>query len=508
MNVAEMLDRSARFFAGNDAVVDGERRWNYPELRRDADRCAHALRKLGVQHGDRVAVLLGNSGEFAISFYGILKVGAVATSLSALWKAAELEHLINDCGAEVLITDREHANEVPSRDTVPGLRTVVCVGEHPQADVEFWELLGGQPDSFLTVDTDREDGVTIIYTGGTTGEPKGVLLSHANIMSNSHTNRAITGLRPHDRCICYLPMYHSFAQNHIFNQSIAAGATVVIQPKFDFEPVMKAMRRERVTRWFGVPTIYILLLAAEDTALVDQAFEHVTYCFSAAASMPGEIARRWKERFGLDINEGYGLSETTPSCTYNHEYLHKEGSIGTALNNVEVRIWDADDRPLLPGEVGQIVVKGPNVMKCYFNSPEATADIMKDGWLKTGDVGYMDEEGYFFIVDRMKDMVNSAGLKIWPREVEEVLYQHVGVEECAVIGVPHPLFGESVKACVVVRSGAEVCAEDLIEYCKARLADYKAPRTVEFFDALPKSAAGKILKTELRKAAEGAGRQT
>jgi long-chain acyl-CoA synthetase len=217
--------------------------------------------------------------------------------------------------------------------------------------------------------------------------------------------------------------------------------------------------------------------------------------------MPGEVARRWNERFALPINEGYGLSESTPSAFYNHEFRHKPGSVGTTIDNVECQIWDQGDRPLPVGEVGQIVLKGPNIMKGYYNNPAATAEALKDGWLKTGDMGRLDEEGYLFLVDRMKDMVNSAGLKIWPREVEEVLYQHVGVAECAVIGVPDELYGETVKACVVARSGVEICADDIIDFCKERLAGYKAPRIVEFMDGLPKTPAGKVLKTELRKMA-------
>jgi long-chain acyl-CoA synthetase len=502
MNIADLLDRNTFYFAENQALVDQDRTWTYRDFRRDADRFAHALHDLGVERGDRVGLLLSNSAEFCIAFYGILKVGAIVTSLSAMFKAAELEWLINDSETAVIVTDAAHIESLPGRESIRSVRHLVCVGWHPQADHEFWRLLEERPERFATVDTDRDDGAEIIYTGGTTGVPKGVLLTHANVTSNVHTNRSITGLKSDDRCLCFLPIYHSFAQNFIFNQTIAAGATLVIQPKFELEPVMKTMKRERVTRWFAVPTIYILVLAAEDHALVDEAFASVTYCFSAAAAMPGEVARRWGERFGLPINEGYGLSETTPSAFYNHELRHKPGSVGTTIDNVECQIWDENDRPLPVGEVGQIVLKGPNIMKGYFNNPAATAEALKDGWLKTGDMGRLDEEGYLYLVDRMKDMVNSAGLKIWPREVEEVLYQHVGVAECAVIGVPDELFGESVKACVVARPGVEICAEDIIDFCKERLAGYKAPRMVEFMDGLPKTPAGKVLKTELRKMAE------
>jgi long-chain acyl-CoA synthetase len=499
LNIAEFLDRNATVAPNKEALVDGDRIWTYEQYRRDADRVAEALTEIGVAHGDRVGLFMTNRAEFAIAFYGILKVGGVVTSLSGAAKQAELEHLVPDCGARVIITDPDHIAEVPARDKVPALEKLVCVGDHPEADHEFWGLLEGREGTFQTLATDAEDGAEIIYTGGTTGIPKGVLLTHSNVVSNCSTNVRLTGLTPDDRCLCFLPMYHSFAQNFIFNQSICGGASLIILPRFELEMVTAAMQRRGVTRWFAVPTIYILILAAEDTEAVDRAFAGVRYCFSAAASMPAEIARKWKERFGLDVNEGYGLTETTPSTTYNHATKHKQGSVGTPVDDVEVQVWDEEDRALPTGEVGQIVVRGPNVMKGYFNNPEATAEVMKDGWLKTGDVGYRDEEGYYFLVDRMKDMVNSAGLKIWPREVEEVLYQHLGVAECSVIGVPDPLFGESVKACVVAKPGVEVCAEDIITYCKEKLSGYKAPKTVEFLDALPKSPAGKVLKTELRK---------
>ena len=326
-------------------------------------------------------------------------------------------------------------------------------------------------------------------------------LTHGNVVSNTNAANHTTGMTPDDRLICFLPLYHSFAQNFIFNSCVNCGSTLVIMPKFELEPVLETMRRERVTRWFAVPTLYILVLGTE---AVEEAFASVTYCFSAASSMPSEVARRWHDRFGLTINEGYGLTESTPFATYNHQHRHKEGSVGTPVENVEIQIWGPDRRPLPVGEPGEIVIKGPNIMKGYFNDPQATAEVLVDGWLRTGDVGVMDEEGYVAIVDRLKDMVNSAGLKIWPREVEEVLYEHGAIEECAVIGVPDPFFGESVKACVVLRTGAALREEEVILYCKSRLAGYKAPKFVEFMDGLPKSATGKILKTELRRMAEGA----
>lgn len=505
MNIADGLDRNASFFPENEALVDGERRWTYVDYRRDADRFAHALTELGVGKGDRVALYLGNSAEFAIAFYGILKVGAVVVSISSMSKRGEVEYMANHSEAVVLVAGAGLMGEVPEASAMPLVRHVVGVGAHERADAEFWKLLEGCPERFETIYTDRQDPAEIIYTSGTTGKPKGVVLSHANVVSNTATTVSMCDMKPEDRHICFLPMYHSFAQNFIFNGSVVCGSTLVIMPKFQLEAVLARMKAERVTRWYAVPTIYILALGAGQEA--DEAFASVRFCFSAAATMPAEVARKWGERFGLKINEGYGLTESTPSAVYNHRHRHKQGSVGTPIENVEVQIWDEDHRPLPPGGVGEIVIKGPNVMLGYHNDPEATAQTIIDGWLRTGDVGSMDDEGYLYIVDRIKDMVNSAGLKIWPREVEEVLYEHFGVKECAIIGVPDPLYGESVKACIVLKPGVELCEEDIISYCKGRMAGYKAPKMVEFLEALPKNATGKILKSELRSMAETAGQK-
>jgi len=519
MNIADALDRNTIFFPDHDALVDGERRWSYGEFRRDADRFAHALTGLGVGHGDRVGLYTSNSAEFAIAFYGVLKVGAIVVSISSMYRSEEVEFIINDSEERVLVVGEAYLPEVPARDAIPGIEQVIVARPRlgsasssaalpSKADYDFWSLLEGRPEAFATFPTDREDGAEIIYTSGTTGKPKGVVLTHANVTSNTNSTVHETGITPEDRSLCFLPMYHSFAQNFIFNGAVRGAAALIILPRFDLEPVLRAMKEQRVTRWHAVPTIYILILNHPDRRAVDEAFATVRFCFSAAATMPGEIARQWTERFGLKINEGWGLTESTPSATYNHQFRHKEGSVGTPVENVEVQIWDENDRPLPAGEVGQLVIKGPNVMKGYYNNPEATAEAIVDGWLKTGDVGMMDEEGYFFIVDRIKDMVNSAGLKIWPREVEEILYEHEAVAECAIIGIPDPVYGESVKACIVLRAGSEWDADEVIVYCKSRLASFKAPKVVEFMPALPKSPTGKILKTELRRMAaeaDGAG---
>ncbi len=494
MNIADSLDRNRIFFPEREAIVYGDRTITYEALWRDANRLANALEGLGVGRNDKVCLYLTNCPEFIVAYYACQKVGAVAVSLSSMCKADEIAYMINDSEGVVLLTEPGLLDQVPGRDEIPGLRTVVTVAG-PGGDRTWEELLEGASDAYDTVYTDRHDGAAIIYTSGTTGKPKGVVLTHGNVVSNTNAARYMCQMRPDDRAICFLPIYHSFAQNFIFNSVVQAGCTLVLHKKFEIDEVMDSLARNRVTRWYAVPPIYIMMLNDPRSG---EAMKTVRYCFSAAASMPGEVARQWKDRFGLPVNEGYGLTETTPFSTYNHEYRHKEGSVGTAVMDVEIRIADPDGNEVARGDLGEIWIKGPNVMKEYYRKPEETAEAVCNGWLRSGDIGYMDEEGYVFIVDRLKDMINSAGLKIWPREVEEVIYTHPNVRECAVIGVPHEVFGETVKAVVALKEPGKTTAEEITGLVKERLADYKAPRIVEFMDDLPKNPTGKILKRELR----------
>jgi len=402
--------------------------------------------------------------------------------------------MVNDSEGVVLFSEEGLRAEIPARERIPAVRTVVSV-DGGSGDRRWDDLLTAGAPELPTAYTDRHDGAAIIYTSGTTGKPKGVVLTHGNVVSNTNATKYLCDMKPEDRAICFLPIYHSFAQNFIFNAVVQAGCTLVLHKKFELDAILESLQKDRITRWYAVPAIYIMVL---NDPRADAALKTVRYSFSAASSMPGEVAKRWKQRFGLTVVEGYGLTETTPFATYNHEFRHKEGSVGTAVMNVEVRIADPEGNEVPRGEQGEIWIKGPNVMKEYYRKPEATAEAVVDGWLRSGDIGTMDSEGYVFIVDRLKDMIDSAGLKVWPREVEEVLYAHPNVRECAVIGVPHPVFGESVKALVALKVAGKTSAEELTAHCKKHLADYKAPRIVEFLDDLPKNPTGKILKRELR----------
>jgi long-chain acyl-CoA synthetase len=345
------------------------------------------------------------------------------------------------------------------------------------------------------VDADREDLAAILYTSATTGRPKGVMLTHANVVSNTHATVHHLRMTPDDVGLCALPLFHCFGQNFIMNALVAAGGTMVLQERFVPAEFLAAIARRRVTILYAVPTMYILLLAGD---LAAHDLSSLRLAFSAAAMLPGDVESRWTAASGLPVSQGYGLTESSPAATYNHEHSHRPGSVGTPIENVEVRVVDEQDREVRDGELGEIVIRGPNVMRGYLGKPEDTAWTLRGGWLHSGDIGRRDEDGYFYVVDRVKDMVNVAGFKVFPREVEEVLFEHPAVAEAAVLGRPDPIKGEVVRACVVLRPGHSATADDLIDRCRGRLASYKVPVVVEFLAALPKSPTGKILKKSLR----------
>ncbi|PLX45009.1 MAG: long-chain fatty acid--CoA ligase [Deltaproteobacteria bacterium] len=503
MNMVDALDRGVLFHPDREAVVCGEKRFTYKELGAAVTQMALGLKFLGVAEGDRICLYLHNRPEFLIALYGALKIGAVCVSLSPMIKADEVESLVNDCGAVVLITEKELGVNIPARELIPTVKTIVGI-DGVASNMDWETLLADRADSLDTANLSPDAPATMIYTSGTTGKSKGVVLSHGNLVSNTNAAKYMCGVKGEDRSICFLPMSHSFAQNFISNSTIQAGGCIVILKAFEMKSALETMAKERITRFYAVPPIYILLMETPEAV---KALESVTYCFSAASSLPGEVAKKWKERFGLTINEAYGLSETSPFATYNHEIRHKVGSVGTPIMNVELRIMDPEDNEVPLGEMGEIQIRGPNVMLGYFGKPEETAEVMVEGgWLRTGDVGYIDKEGYLFLADRIKDMINNAGLKVWPRQVEEVIYCHPLVRECAVIGVPHDVYGETVMAVVSLVEPDGVSGEEIRLMVKEKLSDYKVPRVVKFVDDLPKNATGKILKRELR-AMELAGKE-
>ncbi|MDP9444412.1 MAG: long-chain fatty acid--CoA ligase [Actinomycetota bacterium] len=514
LNLAVMLEDSARRFPDRDAVVLGDVRLRYPAVDAAANQVANLLVSRGVRPGDKVALTCPNLPFFPIVYYGILKAGAVVVPLNVLLKAGEIAYHLDDSDAKAYVCF-QGTPELPMGEDgwaafgrTAGCEHFFLITADPAAasPIDGAETFGGavaqQPPTFETAVTEATDTAVILYTSGTTGQPKGAELSHANMVLNVLTSHRLFGGRPdlHDVHLVTLPLFHSFGQTVQMNAGFGVGSTLVLVPRFDPAAALALMQREEVTFFAGVPTMYWGLLGAlDDSVDVDKIARNLRIAIAGGSSLPVEIIKEVKARFGVQILEGYGLSETSPVATFNHRDREpRPGSIGTAIWGVEVRLIDADWKSVeAPDEVGEIAVRGHNVMKGYYRRPEATAEVMRDGWFRTGDLARRDEDGYFHIVDRAKDMIIRGGFNVYPREVEEVLMTHEAVSLAAVVGVPHEAYGEEVKAYVIRKPGAELTEDDLVAWCKQRMAGYKYPRIVEFRDVLPMTATGKILKREL-----------
>lgn len=497
MNIVGNLEQSAKFRGGKTAIIFEGRKISYEVLHRNVNQLAAGMRKRGIGKGDRVALFMPNIPEFIIVYFAVQKLGAIAVSLNVMLVKNEVAYILGDCTPKMVFAGKEEAGQVPFGE-IEGLEQVVLAEGDASDDRHISRLYDKGTDAFPAVETSGDDPTAILYTSGTTGFPKGATLTHFNVVSNVNSVIYHIQSREDDVLHLFLPLFHCFGQNFIMNSAVKKGAAIVLHRRFEPGPVIAAVKEHKVTMFFAVPTIYIYLLNMEDDA---PDFSSVRYFFTAAAAMPLEVAEAWKAAYRLPIHDGYGLTECAPFAAYNHDYSHKPGAIGHPVINGEMKIVKADGEPAAPGEWGEICIKGPNVMKGYWNRPEETAKTIIDGWLHTGDVGAQDEDGDFFIKDRVKDMIISAGNNIYPTEVENHLYTHPAVHEAAVFGIPDKVKGEAVKAAVVLRPGETVTAEEMIAFCRERMAKYKVPRRIEFINELPKSPTGKILKRILRDAA-------
>ncbi len=493
MNLARNLERSAAWFPENLAVMEEANGLTYAELDRKAGLAAAGLKALGLAPGDRVALCAPNSGEWLAFYFGVLKLGAVAITLSSQLTPDELRLLLGHCRPRALYTSANRLPELAGFTAQAGIERVIC----PGGELDFAGLLAlARGEELRAVERDRDDVAAVLYTGGTTGLPKGVMLSHQNINAAIHNVVYQEQSNPRDRALCFLPFNHVFGQMHIMNATILSGGGVVLLPAFDLDKVLEAIAERGVTKLFGVPTIYVRLLQVPN---LRQRLGAVRYAFSAAASMAREVVRQWKEATGLDIHESYGMTETASMVTYNHAHRHLVGSVGVPVGCTEVSIRGPEGRPLPTGESGEVWIRGANVMLGYLDNPQATAEALVDGWLRSGDIGYLDPDDYLYIVDRLKDMIITGGENVYPREVEEVLHLWPGLAECAVIGLPDPEYGERVTAYVVPRPGVELDPAALKAFLKQRLSAFKVPKEFVVVDKLPTSHAGKILKRELRR---------
>ena len=468
---------------------------SYAELDAAASRLAHALRAHGIGAGDRVALYLPNIPEYLVAYYAAQKLGAITVAINSIFRSAEVEYLLVDSGAKVVFTVAELVQFVP-RERCPALaQVVVCEGDAPAGTETLADWSAGREASFPGIACAPEAPAALLYSSGTTGFPKGVTLTQSNISSNIASAAKYSGYRSDDRLAAFLPLFHVYGQNYIMNAALHAGATLVLFRRFVPDQVLAAIAQERITMFFGVPTIFIGLLAMD---LSKHDLTSIRYEMSAAATMPEEVSRRWTERFGRRVYEGYGLTECSPFACYNDLVEHRFGSVGRAVEGFELAIFDEADRERPRGEWGEIVIRGPGVMQGYWNRAGDTAQALRGGWLHSGDIGRMDADGYVYIVDRVKDMINVSGFKVWPAEVEQYLYKLPQVQEVAVYGAPHADKGEQVVAAVVPRPGQTLAADEVVAWCRAHIAAYKVPSRVDIVAELPKSATGKILKRILR----------
>jgi len=513
LNLAVMLEDSARSVPDRAAVVLGPARLTYAQVNAAASQVAGWLASQDIKSGDRVALTCPNLPYFPIVYYGILKTGATVVPLNVLLKEREIAYHLADSGARAYFCFQGTA-ELPmgtaghaAFEQTEGCQHFVMITADPAgpSPVEGTQTLGsvmqGRAPTFPSVPTRETDTAVILYTSGTTGQPKGAQLSHSNMVQNAQLAPKVFGWHDGDIHLLALPLFHSFGQTVDMNMGLYTQSTLVLMPRFEPGAALGLMESEGVTFFAGVPTMYWALLShpgAGDHDLAKIA-QNLRLAVSGGSPMPAEVLRQFGEKFSVKILEGYGLSETSPVATFNRvDRDTKPGTVGLPVWGVEVKLIDLEGAAVTAGEPGEVLIKGHNIMTGYHDRPDATAEAIDDaGWFRSGDIGTLDDEGYLTIVDRAKDMIIRGGYNVYPREVEEVLATHPAVSLVAVVGVPHDEHGEEVKAYVIRTAGQEITEDELISWAKDQMAAFKYPRSVEFRDALPMTATGKILKREL-----------
>ncbi|GAB3867526.1 long-chain fatty acid--CoA ligase [Nocardioides maradonensis] len=501
-NLATMLTSSAATYADKPMLHFGDRSFTYAEVDDLSGRVASSLEALGLTRGDKVAVQLPNVPQFVIAYFGILKASMTMVPINPLLTAPEVSYHLQDSDARMLISFEGFAEAGINGAKDAGGVPVYLVGVDGPSGVEeardFEELLKASDTGILRA-MSSDDTAVLLYTSGTTGRPKGAELTHFQLYMNCTVAGNLFGVRDDDVSLGVLPLFHVFGLSSVLNIVVRFGASLVLVPRFDATSALDAIERHRCTIFSGVPTMYVALQQAD---LTGRDVSSLRAACSGGASMPGEVIRGFEEKFqGVVILEGYGLSESASTASFNISAEERKVlSVGKPIWGVEFKVIgeNGDVHGTGPDARGEIAIRGHNIMKGYYKRPDATAEVMQDGWFRTGDIGYRDEDGFYFIVDRVKDLIIRGGYNVYPREVEEVLYEHGDVVEAAVVGRPDERLGEEVVAHVVLRPGAAAGVDELTAHCKERLAAYKYPRTIVLHDALPKGPSGKILKRELR----------
>ncbi|CAH0344415.1 fatty acid--CoA ligase family protein [Bacillus sp. CECT 9360] len=510
MNITEQLHETAVRIAGKPAYYFMDQATSYGELDGAVTKFADGLHKLGVSKGDHVALLLGNSPHFIIGMYGALRAGATVIPVNPIYTPDEIGYILNNGDVKVvialdlLVPLLEKLN--PMLPSVEHMVICETQQEKGEADISklsiypkmksFTSMVATGDLSFTGPAVDEEDTAVILYTSGTTGKPKGAMLTHKNLYSNANDVGDYLKITEDDRVVTTLPMFHVFCLTVVFNAPLMRGGTLIVVPKFSPQEIFRLVKKYEATVFAGVPTMYNFLQQFPDGNPED--FKSLRLSISGGASLPVALLKAFEQKFNVFVSEGYGLSEASPVTTFNPlDRPRKPGSIGRNIQNVENKVVNEMGEEVPINEVGELIVKGPNVMKGYYKLPEETAATLKNGWLYTGDLARMDEEGYFYIVDRKKELIIVGGYNVYPREVEEVLFAHPDIVEAAVIGVPDPNQGEVVQAFAVKKNDA-LTEADLLTYCRDHLAKYKVPKSIEFIDELPKNTTGKILRRSLK----------
>jgi len=486
MNLARILDDSAGAHPDRPAVRLDDLTLTYRQLSDLSARAADWLAEHGVTPGDRVGIMLPNIAQFPVLYFGVLRAGGTVVPMNPLLKAREIEHYLGDSGAKLVFST--------SPEAAAG---AAAVGAHAvPVDADTLTEIAARPSSREIAARADDDTAVILYTSGTTGTPKGAELTHANLHRNAVVfATTLLDLGPDDVVMGCLPLFHSFGQTCGLNAAVVSGACLSLIPRFDPVTALKVIERDRVTLFEGVPTMYVAMLNAGPSVADTSSLR---LGISGGAALPVEVLRGFEQAFGTPILEGYGLSETSPVATFNTPDRRKPGTIGLPIAGVELKLVDPDGAEVAEGAVGEIAIRGHNVMKGYWRRPDASSAAIRDGWFHTGDMASRDDEGFYTIVDRKKDMIIRGGFNVYPREIEEVLYEHPAVLEAAVVSTPHPTHGEEVVAAVALRPDATATPAELRDWVKARVAAYKYPRHVWLVDTLPKGATGKVLKREIQ----------
>ncbi len=514
----QILDDTVRAYPENKAIIFQGREITYGELGLAVENLSSGLAQIGLREGQRFAIMLPNCPQYVVAYYAILRRGGIVVNVNPMYVERELEFQLKDAGVEAILALRDFFPRLEAIKQKVPLKTIILTdleespakdqGDAPRSGIhEYSSILeSGRREARPPAKVKAEEVALLQYTGGTTGISKGAKLTHRNLVANvvqcASWNRGAEKGR--ERMLAVLPFFHVYGMTVAMNEAIYLAAAIILLPRFHVEDTLEAINRYQPTRFPGVPTMYIAII--NHPHVRDYNISSIKVCSSGSAPMPVEALKRFEEMTGGKISEGYGLTEASP-VTHSNPFagLRKIGSIGLPRPDTEAKIVDleAGDQDLPPGKEGELCIRGPQVMPGYWNRPEETEKTLRNGWLHTGDIARMDEQGYFTIVDRKKDLILCSGYNVYPREIEEVLYQHPKVQEACVLGVPDPYRGETVKAFVVLKEGKEASAEEIIEYCRATMARYKVPTTIAFRKELPRSHVGKVLKKFLREEEAG-----